>query len=115
MQAQSEFGGDLRTLARAGGDAVERPAAIPRPRFAWKSRVLLPATILLILLLLLGYTAQDALWPARGVTVVPVVVKTGVSDGGGAVPVGTTVQAPGWVEPDPYPISVAALADGVVR
>lgn len=59
---------------------------------------------------LLAYAARDVLLPARAVRVVPVVAKTGVASGGAA-----TVQAPGWVEADPYPVAVSALADGIVR
>src|SRR5438105_4096187 len=93
--------GDLRTLARSA-DSPAR-TQVPPPKFAWKTRILVPGAILLVLLLLLGYTAQDALWPARAVKVVPVVVKTGAEPG--AV---STVQASGWVEADPYAISVSA-------
>jgi multidrug efflux pump subunit AcrA (membrane-fusion protein) len=72
---------------------------------------------------LLGYTAKDALWPPRGVHVVPVVVKAGVAApaaGDGTMPAtmnagGATVQAPGWVEADPFPIAVSALTDGIVK
>src|SRR5687768_8665950 len=100
--------GDLRTLSRAA-DTPQRSAAVPAPKFPWKTRVLVPGAILLVLLLLVGYTAQDVLLPARAVTVVPVVVKAGTE--AGAM---TTVQAPGWVEADPFPIAVSALADGIV-
>jgi RND family efflux transporter MFP subunit len=101
--------GDLRTLAREP-ESASRAGSVPQPKFAWKTRVLIPGAILLVLLLLIGYTAQDALWPARAVKVVPVVVKS-VADAGTA----STVQAAGWVEADPYPIAVSALADGVVK
>jgi multidrug efflux pump subunit AcrA (membrane-fusion protein) len=105
------------------GDASERTAAIPRPRFNFKTRVLLPGGILLALLALMAYAARDTLLPARGVTVIPVVLK---DVGGAAVNTPTAmatptpntsggVQAPGWVEADPFPISVTALSDGVVR
>src|SRR5687767_8137272 len=107
--------GDLRTLAREPHEPAPGAyrAAVPPPKFAWKTRVLLPGAILLVVLLLIGYTAKDALWPAMQVRVVPVVVKSGGS--GGPASGGATVQAPGWVEADPYPISVPALADGVVK
>jgi HlyD family secretion protein len=98
---------DLRALTREGHSAVD---AVPPPTFAWKTRILVPGAILLTLAALIGYTAQDSLWPARAVRVVPVVLKAGAESG--AV---TTVQAPGWVEADPFPIAVSALADGVVR
>jgi biotin carboxyl carrier protein len=107
---------DLRALSRGGdhgGDeAASSPASarIPRPPINWKTRVLLPATILVVGLGLLWYALGDALSPAVEVRVVPVVVKTTVESGGAV-----TVQAPGWVEAAPYPISVPALADGTVK
>jgi len=115
---------DLRTLSRSGPGASQPPSAIPRPRFNFKTRILLPGAILLALLLLMGYAARDSLLPARAVTVIPVVLK----DVGGAAmtnapaaasPAPTnssaSVQAPGWVEADPFPIAVTALTDGVVK
>jgi HlyD family secretion protein len=101
--------GDLGTLVRSADSPVARPS-VPAPKFPWKTRVLLPGGILVLLLLLIGYTAKDALWPAKEVKVVPVVVKTGA-----VVGATSTVQAPGWVEADPFPIAVSALADGVVK
>jgi RND family efflux transporter MFP subunit len=77
---------------------------------------LLPAALLAATASLLAYGARDALRPARDVRVVPVVVRT-VQDTSPGDPAtsGPTVQAPGWVEPDPFPISVSALTDGVVK
>ena len=107
---------DLRTLARdAGESATAAQAAVPRPKFPWETRVLVPATVILILLLLLGYTARDAVFPAREVRVVPVVLKSGGEAATTQASGGMTVQAPGWVEADPYPIAVTALAGGVVK
>src|SRR5262249_49337815 len=61
--------------------------------------------------LLLAYAARDAVWPAVSVRVVPVVAKAGEPGGRGE----TIVQAPGWIEADPFAINVSALTDGVVR
>jgi multidrug efflux pump subunit AcrA (membrane-fusion protein) len=72
--------------------------------------VVLPLAVLLLALGLLAYAAQDTLLPRREVRVVPVVVKTGVESSAGV-----TVQAPGWLEPDPYPVAVSALTDGIVK
>ena len=115
---------DLHALAR-GGDDAPAAGAVPPPRFDWKTRLLLPGAVLLTLALLVGYTAQDALFPPRGVEVVPVVLKSvaggattmpsGVSTGSTSPAIGATIQAPGWVEPDPYPIAATALAGGVVE
>src|SRR5687767_2034604 len=130
-------GTDLGLLSRShapprGDGAGERAfvatagagSAVPRPKSRWKTRVALPAALLLVTAGLLAYAARDALRPATPVRVVPVVVRT-VQDagpaagpgGGGASTAGggATVQAPGWVEPDPFPPAGPALADGGAR
>jgi multidrug efflux pump subunit AcrA (membrane-fusion protein) len=112
-ELQSTAQRDISALSRKsnGGPAPAPTAArIPRPPIKWKTHVWLPAGILLAGLMLLSHTIGHAFMPAHDVRVVPVVVKT-TAESGGAV----TVQAPGWVEPAPYPISVAALADGIVK
>lgn len=130
MQATQPPRADLRTLSRGGDGSAASSAqtttsAVPPPKFNFKTRILLPSAILLALLLLLGYTARDTLLPAREVTVVPVVLKdlagaSGVSaasapPAAGSFATSGGVQAPGWVEADPFPISVTALTDGVVK
>ena len=123
--------GDLSVLSRGGTTAAPAPplsarpeqqsraTVVPEPQPNWKTRVLLPWCIILAVFALLAYASRDSLLPAVDVRVVPVVVRTGtVSDGAGGSGGGGgagTVQAPGWVEPDPYPIAVTALADGVVE
>ncbi|MBN2445571.1 MAG: efflux RND transporter periplasmic adaptor subunit [Phycisphaerae bacterium] len=106
---------DLHLLAR---DAERARAAshlganVPPPPRRWKTRVLLPVAILLATTSLFGGALSDTLWPATPVHVTPVLAK----DTGQAEPVGSVVvQAPGWVEADPFPIAVPALADGVVE
>ncbi len=107
---------DLGVLSRAApaGGAGPPPTAdthVPPPRFRWTTRVVLPGGMLLLAAGLLLVSARDALAPAVEVRVVPVVVRS-------AAPVddaGPTIEAPGWIEPDPYPISVTALADGIVK
>jgi len=100
---------DLTVLA-GRGSASSAAAAIPPPRTRWASRVLLPAVLLIGVGGLLAASGWDGLMPAHRVRVIPAVAKvTNVSAGE------CIVQAPGWVEPDPYPQSVTALADGVVR
>src|SRR5688500_13988714 len=130
----------LTTTAGASDRAAppqggERPAgreAVPRPRPRWRTRVLLPAALLGATAGLLAYAARDALMPATPVRVVPVVVRAvqgaaapggdapgAAADGsggvGGGAGSGATVQAPGWVEPDPFAFTVSALTDGVVK
>src|SRR5687768_2083002 len=96
----------LETLARLGSG--DKPA-VKRPPFAWKTRVALPAAMVIAVLALLAYAGRDVLWPAVEVRVVPVVVRAGTESAAGA----STVQAAGWLEADPYPIAVTALTDGV--
>lgn len=99
---------DLSVLSGSSdGTAPSILVAAPAPR--WKTRLLLPGLILLSVVILLLLSSAQALLPATPVRVIPAVAKT-VAGGGGAV----TVQAPGWLEPDPHPTYIAALADGVV-
>lgn len=108
---------DVQALQRLRrGDADTRPTAaasdqIPMPVGRWRTRVLLPAAILVVTGGLLAYSAFDVLMPAVTVQTVAVVPKTSGASAGSA----TIVQAPGWVEADPFATAVSALADGVVR
>lgn len=86
-------------------------AAVPPPRSRWRTRVALPAFLFAATGGLLAWSAGAALWPATTVGVAPIIAKAGeVAAAEGAV----IVQAPGWVEADPFPTAVSALADGVV-
>ena len=106
---------DLHLLARGAGSAPSTAAAgaeVPLPPRRWKTRVLLPGAILIATTGLIGVALSETLWPATPVRAVAVLVK----DSGEAQPVGSVVvQAPGWVEADPFSISVPALAEGVVE
>jgi len=84
--------------------------SIPLPARKWFSRTILPVTIVVVALALLSFAARHSLSPALEVQVVRVVTKP-VTGASGAV----TVQAPGWVEADPFPIYVPALSPGVVE
>ncbi len=106
---------DLRLLSRGAAPApaaADRSPAhsIPPPRFNWRTRLGLPIGLLAVLAVLLSYTARDALVRATAVEVVPVVVKSTTESSAASV-----VQAPGWVEADPYPIGVSALTDGIIK
>jgi len=126
---------DLRAL-RAGTSsqpssparAVHGAGAIPEPRSRWVTRLVLPGVILLAAAGTIAYAARDALRPKLEVHVAPVVPKPRAASSPGADPSATSdpgarsnglgpvlVQAPGWVEPDPFAITVPALAEGVVR
>lgn len=106
---------DLSALARdaqADRNTAPAEAGVPLPRWRWKTRLLLPAGILLTTVGLIVAAAGDVLWPRTAVKAVPVLSKEDVE----AQPTGSVVvQAPGWVEADPFAIGVSALTDGVVE
>ena len=92
----------------------------PRLRAHW----LVLAVVVLLILAATAWPAVDALRPARSVHVSAVLPGPGsgaasgtlllTSDTGAPPSSRRTVQAPGWIEPDPFPTAVTALADGVV-
>lgn len=95
---------DLSALSRAA-------PTLPPPRRS-KLRYLVPAVILLAFLGVLASTLGD-LW--RG-SVEVTVVRPQLVDASSTAASGTPLfQAAGWIEPDPFPIEVTALAAGVVR
>lgn len=79
----------------------------PRRRF---SRYVLPATLIVGFLALVGWALRDAFLPARSVTVLPVIVAKAETHQSGAV----LFRGAGWIEPRPTPTVVTALAEGVV-
>ena len=83
--------------------------AVPLPQRRWFSRIAVPGGIILLCLILLLYTARDSLWPATEVRALRVLGKAATQATGQI-----TVQAPGWVEADPFPFYVSGLAPGVV-
>lgn len=123
---------DLAALKRGPAAPVAMnpslQASIPAPARRWKTRVLVPLIVLGSALGLVAYAARGVLVPALDVRVVPVVVKaaamstgdpsartpavSGSAQGGSGA---TLVQAPGWIEPDPFAVGVPALAEGVVK
>src|SRR4051812_45605759 len=102
---------DLSALSRSAG----KPAHVPRPPSRALTRVLLPAAIIVVALVLVAYAARESLRPALSVTVAPVVLKVGGSSDRPGPVQGEVVQAPGWIEADPYDIGVPALASGVLK
>lgn len=77
----------------------------------WFSRFVLPFGVLLGFAILLVAATGTRFMPARSVTVVPVIVKRAELQREGA----TLFQAPGWIEPRPTAISVAAMTPGVIE
>ena len=91
-------------------------AAIPQPPRRFVTRIAIPGSLVAIALGALGWTAWRTLAPLPAVEVVPVAVRGAVAPADGAAPAeGAPVQAPGWVEPSPYPVLVPALTPGIVR
>ncbi len=113
---------ELAGLGPFAGAASRPPAGsdIPRPGRRWRTRVLVPAALLAATLGLLAYAARALLTPIIDVRVVPVVMKPvgGAFAAGSPAPRGLAgallVQAPGWIEPDPFAITIPALIGGVV-
>lgn len=115
----------LLTLSRQTDDEV--PPEIPRPPSRWKTRILVPATLVACTLGLLAYSARGTLQATTEVQVIPVIADASASAGShGATNTGDAlsrtanaptmlVQAPGWIEPAPYATIVPALAEGVVQ
>lgn len=124
---------DLKTLSRESKAALQetdptpragpRAQDVPPPRRRWLTRFALPLVIVLAVLAVLGYAMRDVILPAREVSVVRATAVTRSSQPASAAdaktppagPTSVVAQAPGWVEPDPYPVYVTALADGVVQ
>ena len=91
-------------------------SAVPKPRRKWFLRIGLPFVLLACAAGVLIATSWQALMPATTVTATIVAVRSietnapaDRAEGGGVV------QAPGWIEPDPFSIYVAALTSGVVK
>jgi membrane fusion protein (multidrug efflux system) len=105
------------------------------------TRIVVPVTLVGLAALALAWTGWRTIVPAPVVEVVPVSVRAAGHGAGRSVPGGTgetrmevagpppaspdatpapraegaPVQAPGWVEPSPFPVMVPALTPGVVR
>ncbi len=101
---------DLSELAiDRGGASVG--GVLHKPRRHLLSRYVLPGAVILGAAGLVGWAGQDLLFPPRSVTVVPVLTTQSVVQVEGT----PLFKAPGWVEPRPSPVRVAALAPGVVE
>lgn len=99
----------------ADGPASSIPA--PGPRYA--TRIGIPATVACVVAGLVIASAWDTLAPATTVRVVPAVFEREVipaTDPATQAPPASTrsVQAPGWLEAEPFAVACTALADGVV-
>ncbi|NBX25883.1 MAG: efflux RND transporter periplasmic adaptor subunit [Planctomycetes bacterium] len=91
---------------------------MPQPSARLLTRVVLPMTLVGASLAALAWTGWNSLVPVPDVDVIPVSVRAAgsqVASGPGAPREGAAVQAPGWVEPSPFPTLVPALLAGTVR
>lgn len=98
---------DLSQLALDRSPRAGRPAGQRR----WWSRYVLPIGILCGFAALLGTAAGRRWLPQQSVTVIPVTMVRAAAQSAGTV----LFQAPGWIEPRPTAIRVAALAPGVIE
>ena len=91
--------------------------AIPPPPRHALTRIALPAALCAAAAGLLAWTGWHSFAPVATVAVRPVVARQAAPAAGGeeGVREGAPVQAPGWVEPAPFPIGVRALVPGTVR
>lgn len=103
-----------RSIKDLAPDAAGR---IPAPSPRWFSRLVVPTGIVaaaLGLLLVMGWRGLAPGTPVRTVTaVVRTVPSMAVEQS--EVEEGSVIRAPGWVEPDPNPLFVAALTQGIVE
>ena len=97
---------DIGTLVRERENPHTKP---PRRSL----RILLPIVVLAVFATLFAGNLREWIVGSRAVSVIR---PQPVSDSGLSVAAGSVAaQAAGWVEPDPFPVHVPALAEGVVR
>ncbi len=100
--------------ARSSPDVTNR---MPVPPIRWGTRVGLPIALTIAMTALLGSSLMGSFTSATPVDATPVVelpAKTVRATDNPGASSATRVQAAGWIEPDPYPVAVAALASGTV-
>lgn len=88
---------------------------VPIPSRHLLTRVGVPFAVVAATASVLAWASWSTLVPAPTVDAYPVVARvTNTDDGSAPQPTSVSVQAAGWVEPDPFPIAVPALTEGVV-
>jgi len=91
---------------------------IPMPKRRWTTRYGLPVLIIAITAIVLGIAGWQALRPATSVEAVTVVVRaveTADPIASGGADGGRIIQAPGWIEADPFSVYAGSLVEGVVE
>ena len=92
-------------------------STIPMPASKWVLRIAVPLVVLGLAAALLMTAGWRALRPATEVQAVTVVVRSVQTDEPmtGLESEGGIIQAPGWVEAEPFSVFAGALAEGVVE
>lgn len=95
-------------------------ARLPMPRRS-RASVVVPIAVVCLTIGAVAWSAWPVIRPARSI----VATQAAFDLTSGSAPIqtqgdalergGTTVQAAGWIEPEPYAIACTALADGVVE
>jgi RND family efflux transporter MFP subunit len=93
------------------GRLTRERAAVRRPRRL--AKFLVPLAILMTFGGVLATSLRDVFGTVVDVTTIRPRPSTGSASG--AAPGAVALQAAGWVEPEPYPVRVTALASGVVK
>ncbi len=90
---------------------------IPMPARHWWIRIGLPLLVVSVAAAVLLIVSWSALVPATEVDAIAVVIRTVQTDA--PLPsestTGRVIQAPGWVEADPFSVYAGALTEGVVE
>ncbi len=90
---------------------------IPMPARHWWIRIGLPLLVVSVAAAVLLIVSWSALVPATEVDAIAVVIRTAQTDA--PLPsestTGRVIQAPGWVEADPFSVYAGALTEGVVE
>lgn len=104
-------------------DGAGARGSIARPSRHWGARLVFPLMVCGSAGALLAYSARESFVATTDVWVAPVVgapqtaetQSVAAPDQGASGAGALIVQAPGWIEPDPYPINVPAMTEGVIQ
>ena len=90
---------------------------IPQPKKRFVTRIGIPLSILIITAGILLYASWEAIKGAKSVEVVTVVIRDVETNTPQDVSKQETsiVQAPGWVEAEPFSVYAGALTEGIVK
>ncbi len=100
---------DLSRFSRTPGEDTGGLVSPPR-RLA--ARYGVPLVLLAGFGVLGAYSLRDSISPPRAVRVIQPALVNGLAAAEASSP---AFQAPGWIEPDPFPVTVSALTMGIVR